>query len=108
GLALGGGFGTLTGVAGLAADNLLSAEVVLADGRVVTADPHHDADLFWALRGGGGNFGVVTELRARLQPFATVVAGMIAFGLDQGRSVLRGLRDLTASADDALHVTFGS
>jgi FAD/FMN-containing dehydrogenase len=108
GLALGGGFGTLIGVAGLAADNLLSAEVVLADGRVVTADQHHDADLFWALRGGGGNFGVVTELRARLQPFATVVAGMIAFGLDQGRSVLRGLRDLTASADDALHVTFGS
>jgi FAD/FMN-containing dehydrogenase len=104
GLTLGGGFGTLDGVVGLGVDNLLSAEVVLADGRVVTTDPHREPDLFWALRGGGGNFGVVTELRTRLNPFATVTSGTIAFGWDQARSVLRGWRDLTASADDALDV----
>jgi FAD/FMN-containing dehydrogenase len=108
GLTLGGGYGPLTGVTGLGVDNLLSAEVVLADGRVATADPHHEADLFWALRGGGGNFGVVTELRTRLHPFATVTAGMIAFGWEQARSVLRGWQDLMASADDALDVTFGA
>jgi FAD/FMN-containing dehydrogenase len=107
GLTLGGGYGTLIGVVGLGVDNLLSAEVVLADGRVVTADPQHEADLFWGLRGGGGNFGVVTELRTRLHPLATVTAGMIAFGWDQARPVLQGWRDLTASADDALDVTFG-
>jgi FAD/FMN-containing dehydrogenase len=108
GLTLGGGYGTLIGVVGLGVDNLLSAEVVLADGRVVTADPHREPDLFWALRGGGGNFGVVTELRTRLHPFATVTTGTIAFGWDQARSVLQGWRDLMASADDALDVMFGA
>ncbi len=108
GLTLGGGYGTLIGVIGLGVDNLLSAEVVLADGRVVTADPHHEADLFWALRGGGGNFGVVTGLRTWLHPFATVTSGTIAFGWDEARSVLRGWRDLVASADDALDVMFGA
>jgi len=108
GLTLGGGYGTLIGVVGLGVDNLLSAEVVLADGRVVTADPDHEPDLFWALRGGGGNFGVVTELRTRLHPFATVTTGTIAFGWHQARSVLRGWRELMASADDALDVMFGA
>jgi FAD/FMN-containing dehydrogenase len=108
GLTLGGGYGTLIGVVGLGIDNLLSAEVVLADGRVVTADPQHEPDLFWALRGGGGNFGIVTELRTRLHPLATVTTGTIAFGWHQARSVLRGWRDLTASADDALDVMFGA
>jgi FAD/FMN-containing dehydrogenase len=108
GLTLGGGYGTLVGVIGLGVDNLLAAEVALADGRVVTADPHHESDLFWALRGGGGNFGVVTELRTRLHPLATVTTGTIAFGWDQARSVLRGRRDLMASADDALDVMFGA
>jgi FAD/FMN-containing dehydrogenase len=86
----------------------LSAEVVLADGRIVAADPHHEADLFWALRGGGGNFGVVTELRTRLHPHATVTTGTIAFGWDQARAVLRGWRELMATADDALDVMFGA
>jgi FAD/FMN-containing dehydrogenase len=95
-------------VVGLGVDNLLSAEVVLADGRVVTADPDNEPDLFWALRGGGGNFGVVTELRTRLHPFATATSGTIAFGWDQARSVLRGWRDMVASADDALDVMFGA
>jgi FAD/FMN-containing dehydrogenase len=108
GLTLGGGYGTLIGVVGLGVDNLLSAEVVLADGRIVTADPHHEPDLFWALRGGGGNFGVVTELRTRLYPLATVTSGTIAFAWDQARSVLRGWRDLMATADDALDVMFGA
>jgi hypothetical protein len=108
GLTLGGGYGTLIGVVGLGVDNVLSAEVVLADGRAVTADADHEPDLFWALRGGGGNFGVVTELRTRLHPFATVTSGTIAFGWDQARSVLRGWRDLMASADDALDVMFGA
>jgi FAD/FMN-containing dehydrogenase len=108
GLTLGGGYGTLIGVVGLGVDNLLSAEVVLADGRVVTADPDHESDLFWALRGGGGNFGVVTELRTRLHPLATVTTGTIAFGWHQSRSVLRGWRDLMASAEDALNVMFGA
>jgi FAD/FMN-containing dehydrogenase len=73
-----------------------------------TADPDHEPDLFWALRGGGGNFGVVTELRTRLHPFATVTSGTIAFGWDQAGSVLRGWRDMVASADDALDVMFGA
>ena len=65
GLTLGGGYGPLNGVAGLALDNLLGADVVLHDGGVVTADAEHEPDLFWALRGGGGNFGVVTAMRVR-------------------------------------------
>ncbi|MEV4257013.1 BBE domain-containing protein, partial [Spirillospora sp. NPDC049652] len=108
GLTLGGGYGTLIGVMGLGIDNMLAAEVVLADGRIVTADPHHEADLFWALRGGGGNFGVVTELRTRLHPSAMVTTGLLAFPWDQARSVLRAWRTLTATADDALDVMFGA
>jgi hypothetical protein len=108
GVTLGGGYGTLIGIAGLGVDNLLAAEVVLADGTVVTADSEHEPGLFWALRGGGGNFGVVTEMRARLHPFATVTAGVVAFGWNQARQVLRGWRDLMASADDALDVMFGA
>jgi FAD/FMN-containing dehydrogenase len=83
GLTLGGSYGTLIGVVGLGVDNVLSADIVLADGRVVTANPHREPDLFWALRGGGGNFGAVTELRTRLHPFATVTSSTIAFGWDQ-------------------------
>ncbi|WP_026413930.1 FAD-binding oxidoreductase [Actinomadura oligospora] len=108
GLTLGGGYGTLIGVVGLGVDNMLSAEVVLADGRIVTADPRHEADLFWALRGGGGNFGIVTELRTRLHPFAEVTTGMLAFPWDQARPVLRAWRTLMATADDALDVMFGA
>jgi FAD/FMN-containing dehydrogenase len=77
GITLGGGYGPLTGRFGLAADNLLGAEVVLADGSLVDTDAEHEPDLFWALRGGGGNFGVVTSARIRLHPVPVVVAGTI-------------------------------
>jgi FAD/FMN-containing dehydrogenase len=79
GLTLGGGYGPLNGVAGLALDNLLGADVVLHDGRIVAADAEHESDLFWALRGGGGNFGVVTAMRMRLHPIPSVVAGVIMY-----------------------------
>jgi len=97
GLTLGGGMGWLTRQAGLTIDNLLSAEVVLADGQVVRASPHQHADLFWAIRGGGGNFGVVTEFEFRLHE----VGPMVQFGLffwDQslGREALRLMREVVA------------
>jgi FAD/FMN-containing dehydrogenase len=102
---LGGGYGALTPGYGLAADNLLSAEVVLADGRAVTADPVQNPDLFWALRGGGGNFGVVTSIRIRLHPVPQLLAGVMLFPWAQAETVLRGYDALLATASDALSVT---
>jgi FAD/FMN-containing dehydrogenase len=95
GLTLGGGMGWLSRMAGLTVDNLVSAEVVLADGRVVRAAEDANADLFWALRGGGGNFGVVTEFEFRL----VAVGPMVEFGLffwdeARGRDALRLMRDV--------------
>jgi hypothetical protein len=91
----------------LALDNLLSAELVLADGRRVTASPDADAELFWAIRGGGGNFGVVTGLTYRLHPLATVLAGMIMFPLVQAASVLRGYAAFLAAGPDEITVMAG-
>ncbi|MCI4066346.1 FAD-binding oxidoreductase [Micromonospora sp. R77] len=102
GLTLGGGYGPLSGRFGLAADNLLSADVVLADGTLVTADEEHDPELLWALRGGGGNFGVVTTMRIQLHAVPAILAGMIMFRFDVlpelEESLLRGPDELTVQA----------
>jgi hypothetical protein len=107
GLTLGGGYGPLNGVAGLAADNLLSAEVVLADGTVAAATETSEADLLWALRGGGGNFGVVTSMRVRLHPVPVVCTGRVIFPFGQAREVLAGFGELIAGAPDELTVQTG-
>ncbi len=107
GLTLGGGLGYLMPKYGMTVDNLLSAQVVLADGRVVTASEEADADLFWAVRGGGGNFGVVTSFEYRLHPVSTVTGGLAAWPLARARDVLRFYRDLCASLPDEI-MAFGA
>src|SRR5437763_4217285 len=83
GLTLGGGLGWLMGKHGLSCDNLLSADIVTADGGFLTASAEQNADLFWGLRGGGGNFGIVTSFEYRLHPLAPVLAGMIIYPMDK-------------------------
>jgi FAD/FMN-containing dehydrogenase len=104
GLTLGGGYGLLNGKYGLALDNLLGAEVVLANGQFVSADATHNAELFWALRGGGGNFGIITAMRIRLHPMRSLLAGMILFPWSEAERVLSGYAELVASAPDNLTV----
>jgi hypothetical protein len=93
GLTLGGGMGHLTRKCGLTIDNLVAADVVLADGSFVTADADHNPDLFWALRGGGGNFGIVTQFTFRLHPISTVFAGPVLWPLDRTEEILRWYRE---------------
>ncbi|GEL99078.1 FAD-binding oxidoreductase [Cellulomonas terrae] len=107
GMTLAGGYGGLAGRFGLALDNLLSADVLLADGTSVVAGPDADRELFWALRGGGGNFGIVTAARYRLHPLGPVLGGMVLFPHQQAAQVLRGYRDLIATAPDELTVMAG-
>ena len=103
GLTLGGGVGYLSGVYGLAADNLVGATVVTADGKTVRASDSENPDLFWGLRGGGGNFGVVSSLEYRLHPVGPMLmAGAIAWPFSQAREVLRFYRQVTESATDEL------
>jgi FAD/FMN-containing dehydrogenase len=103
GFTLGGGIGWLLRKCGLTCDNLVSADVVTADGQLVTASEHEHPDLFWALRGGGGNFGVVTSLEYRLHPVGPLVfAGPVFYAAADAAQVLRGWRDLTATMPDEL------
>jgi FAD/FMN-containing dehydrogenase len=107
GLTLGGGLGWLMGIQGLAADNLLSVELVNADGAVINVTEKSDPDLFWALRGGGGNFGVATSFEYRLHPLHEVVGGLVAHPFEAAKDVLRFYREFTQSVPDELTVFAG-
>jgi FAD/FMN-containing dehydrogenase len=100
GLTLGGGHGYLTRKCGLTVDNLVSADVVLADGRLVHASEAENPDLFWALRGGGGNFGVVTSFEYRLHPIRTVVAGPLFWPIEELEPTLRWYREWSPAAPE--------
>ena len=103
GLTLGGGFGWLTRKYGLTADNLLSADVVTADGRLRHASEKEEPDLFWGLRGGGGNLGIATSFEFRLHPVGpTVLAGLVVHPFDAARDVVRRWRELMAKAPEEL------
>lgn len=102
GLTLGGGVGWLVRKYGLTCDNVLSFDIVTADGQPRVASANEHEDLFWALRGGGGNFGVVTSFEFRLHPVSTVLGGMILYPRDQSREVLRFYRDFTQPAPEEL------
>ena len=105
GLTLGGGMGWLTRQAGLSIDNLVSAQVVTADGQILRAAEDENADLFWAIRGGGGNFGVVTEFEFRLHEVGPMVQlGLVFWGLDQGRELLRPARDVIETLPRELNI----
>jgi FAD/FMN-containing dehydrogenase len=100
GLTLGGGIGYLSRGLGLSCDNLISADVVTADGRFLVANENVNADLFWALRGGGGNFGVVTSLEYKLEPIKDIYGGPMLFELDNAGDVLRFYREFIADAPE--------
>jgi FAD/FMN-containing dehydrogenase len=100
GLTLGGGIGYLTRRYGLTIDNLLSVDMVLADGSFVTASSRENAELFWAVRGGGGNFGVVTSFEFRMHPVSTVQFGPTFWPLEQSATVLRAYRDFIQNASE--------
>jgi len=106
GLTLGGGIGYLTRRYGLTIDNLLSVDMVLADGRTVTADNKQNSDLFWAVRGGGGNFGVVTSFQFRLHPVSTVQFGPTFWPLEQAADVLKAYRKFIVDAPEEINGFF--
>jgi hypothetical protein len=108
GLTLGGGIGWLMPRYGLALDNLRSADLVLADGRVVRASAKENADLFWAIRGGGGNFGIATSLEYGLHPVGPVITGgVVAHPLSRALDVLRFFRDTCADLPDEMMLVAG-
>jgi len=106
GLTLGGGIGHLTRKYGLTIDNLLAADVVLADGRVVVASADENSDLFWAIRGGGGNFGVVTSFLFQAHPVHTVCAGPTLWELGQSAEIMKWYRDFIVQAPEDLNGFF--
>ena len=108
GLTLGGGLGWLMGKYGLALDNLLSVDIVTAEGKLLTSSAQENTDLFWAVRGGGSNFGVATSFEYRLHPIGpTITGGLIAYPFDRAREMLRFYRDVTLSAPDEFMVVGG-
>jgi FAD/FMN-containing dehydrogenase len=107
GLTLGGGIAWLQGKYGLAVDNLLSAEVVLASGEVVVASEDSEPDLFWALRGGGGNFGVVSSFEFRAHPVASVLGGAVLYPLAAASSVFSFFREFSSGLPDELSLQAG-
>ncbi len=107
GLTLGGGLGWLMGKHGLATDNLISANVVTAAGDVIRASADEDRDLFWGLRGGGGNFGVVPWFEYRLHPVGPVTSGLVAHPMERAREVLQLFREVAASVPDDLTLNGG-
>jgi len=104
GLTLGGGFGWTSRRFGLTVDNLTAADVVTADGKLVTASESENADLFWAIRGGGGNFGVVTSFEYKLHEVSNVFAGLIAYPFEDSKALFAKYRDFVAKAPDELTV----
>ena len=106
GLTLGGGYGPLIGRCGLALDNLLAAQVVLADGRTIVASCDNEEELFWSLRGGGGNFGVVTAMSYRLHNLPSVRTGLLVYPFTEARAVLRSCADIAVSGPEDLTVEF--
>ena len=102
GLTLGGGIGWLMGSYGLSCDNLLSVDVVTADGRLLQASATENPDLFWGVRGGGGNFGVVTSFEYQLHAVGQVLGGMVIHPVERARDVLKFYREFTRTAPDAL------
>ncbi len=107
GLTLGGGLGWLMGKHGLTVDNLISADVVTADGQFRKASATDHPDLFWGLRGGGGNFGIVTSFEYRLHPVTEVLGGLVIYPLAQGREVLRFYRDFCRTLPDEAEADAG-
>jgi FAD/FMN-containing dehydrogenase len=106
GLTLGGGLGFIMRKYGLACDNLLSADVVTADGRFLTASSEQHQELFWGLRGGGGNFGIVTSFELQVHPAGIVLAGLLLHPLARGKELLRFYREYTATAPEELTTGF--
>ncbi|MFJ5260783.1 FAD-binding oxidoreductase [Streptomyces sp. NPDC088387] len=113
GFTLAGGYGPLAGRFGLGVDNVVAVDIVLADGTAITTDADHEPELLWALRGGGGNFGVVTSIRVRVHPLAggvadpTVLAGTVMYPWEQATSVLKGLAERQPHVPDELTVQCG-
>src|SRR6266700_315210 len=107
GLTLGGGIGYLSRTLGLTIDNLLGVDIVLADGSFVTASAKAHADLFWAVRGGGGNFGVVTSFLFQLHPVSTVFAGPMAWDQKHARAIMRRYREFLPQAPEELGIFLG-
>jgi FAD/FMN-containing dehydrogenase len=107
GLTLAGGYGPLNGLYGGSADNLLGAELVLADGRRVTTGPDEETELFWAIRGGGGNFGVVTSMRVQLHEMRHMIAGPIVYPLSEAEQMLHRYAEFAAAMPDELGISVG-